>query len=144
MKVAFYKGKRRLFNRFVSWYLHGEFSHVELVLYTVGHEAMCVSSSFMDGGVRKKLINLNNPNWVVVEVKGYSVNHMTTWLRDNMGKPYDWIGLFGFVWRRNRGMAKHWFCSEAVAAMLNFDEPWRFDPMDLYQILTRESGFFYD
>ena len=47
------------------------------------------------------------------------------------------LGLLGFVWRRQAGEQRKWFCSEAVAAMLGYDDPWRFDPMTLYVTLTR-------
>jgi hypothetical protein len=48
------------------------------------------------------------------------------------GDRYDVLGLLGFVWRRQTGTQSKWFCSEAVAAMLGFPEPWRFDPMTLW------------
>ena len=36
-------------------------------------------------------------------------------------------------WLRGQiGDQRKWFCSEAVAAMLGFPEPWRFDPMTLW------------
>ena len=55
MQVAFYKGKKRLFNRLTAWWLRGLYSHCELVLgYEADGRAICVASSFLDGGVRQK------------------------------------------------------------------------------------------
>jgi hypothetical protein len=76
---------------------------------------------------------------VIVDLPEYSVNQITQWMRINLGKKYDWLGLFGFVWRRQKGASKRYFCSEAVAEMLGFDDAWRFDPMNLYQALSREN-----
>lgn len=44
---------------------------------------------------------------------------MTHFLRQQVGKPYDFPGIIGFVTRRAQGMAKfqdRWFCSELVFA----------------------------
>lgn len=137
MHVAHYRGRTRLFNRLVSWWLRGPFSHTELVLFTdAGGVSLCASSSFMDGGVRKKWIELNPDHWVLEEVQGDRAYAMQ-WLEDHKGEGYDLLGLVGFVWRRATGERRKWFCSEAVAAMLGYADSWRFDPMILWAALTR-------
>lgn len=134
MQVAFYKGKTRLFNRLVCWWLRGDYSHCELILDNKDGMSNCASSSYMDGGVRTKWIALDPAHWDVVEVQG-SRKAALQWLLWHEEDRYDILGLLGFVWRRAYGDQQKWFCSEAVAAMLGFDEPWRFDPMALYAVL---------
>lgn len=136
MQIAFYKGKTRVFNRLVSWYLRGPYSHCELVLQTnTDGYSTCASSSFMDGGVRMKQIKLDPEHWDVIEVQG-SVAVAVRWLDEHEDCKYDVLGLLGFLWRRTQGEQNKFFCSEAVAAMLGLDEPWRFDPMSLHKALS--------
>lgn len=70
MQVAFYKGRKRLFNRLTSWWLRGAYSHCELLLGTdpLGR-TICASSSFMDGGVRVKHMVLDPAHWDVINVE---------------------------------------------------------------------------
>ena len=136
MKVAFYKGKKRLFNRLVCYWLRGDYSHCELVLQTSPDGvSLCASSSYLDGGVRTKTMVLDPDHWDVVEVDRSAIPEI--WLRVHKGDRYDVLGLLGFVWRRQTGNQRKWFCSEAVAAMLGFPEPWRFDPMTLWAAVKR-------
>lgn len=136
MHVAHYKGRTRMFNRLVCWYLRGHVSHTELVLCTdTAGVSLCASSSFMDGGVRAKWIALDPEHWELREVIGDRAKALQ-WLEDHKGQGYDVLGLLGFVWRRIEGARKRWFCSEAVAAMLGLPDPWRFDPMTLWAALS--------
>ena len=57
VKIAMYKGRKRVFNRLVSWWTRGPYSHTELVI-----DGVCYSSSFLDKGVRKKAIELDPEN----------------------------------------------------------------------------------
>lgn len=139
MQIAFYKGRTRLFNRLVSWYLRGAYSHCELVLGTSGGIAICASSSFMDGGVRTKLIELHPDHWDLVEVPG-SMDAAFAWVNAHAEHGYDVPGLLGFVWRRTQDSRRRWFCSEAVAAMLGYADPWRFDPCTLHAAVTHYAG----
>lgn len=138
MHVAFYKGRERLFNRAVSGYLRGPYSHCELVLWTDNGWSYCASSSFMDGGVRTKRIQLNPAHWDLVPVVA-SQTRALVWVRAHEGDGYDLLGLAGFVWRPFTGEKCKWVCSEAVAAMLGFPDPWRFDPMVLYCALMARA-----
>ena len=71
MQAAFYKGRKRLFNRLTAWWLRGSYSHTELVLgYDDAGQAICASSSMMDGGVRVKHMTLNPDHWDIVPVSG--------------------------------------------------------------------------
>lgn len=138
MQVAFYKGRKRLFNRLVSWWLRGPYSHCELIIRTDEQgRAHCLSSSFIDGGVRIKAMLLDPAHWDVVPAPAHAErNDAYSWACRNAAAGYDLLGLLGFVWRRQRGQDQRWFCSEAVADVLGFADPWRYDPCVLYSALT--------
>lgn len=132
MKIAFYKGKKKIFNRLVSWWTKGPYSHVELVIY--GNA--CFSSSMQDGGVRFKQIDLTDGNWDVFELPGdYSAEDAYHWFANHLGAKYDLLGLVGFVNRSENGEKDKYFCSEAVAEALGMHECWRYDPNTLFAIL---------
>lgn len=135
MQVAFYKGRTRLFNRVVSWYLAGPYSHCELILSTDANGyATCASASYMDGGVRVKTMRLDPEHWDIVDVPDAYLS-ARMWLTQHEDDRYDILGLLGFVWRRQTGDQDKWFCSEAVAAMLGMSQPWRYDPMTLHSAI---------
>lgn len=143
MKVAFYKGRKRLFNRVTSWWLRGPYSHCEVVFDEIDQGSVCISSSFADHGVRVKVIRLDPALWDVVDVPADPA-FAREWLETHNGQPYDTMGLIGFITRLARQSKRRWFCSEAVAAMLQIPDPWRFDPCTLHAALTRpaHAGFF--
>ena len=136
MQVAFYKGRKRLSSRLVSWWLGGVYSHCELILKVdpegVSH---CASASFLDGGVRLKLMRLDPAHWDVLPVGG-DPSYAYAWLLEHEEESYDILGLLGFAWRRQQGAQNRWFCSEAVAAMLGWPNPWRLDPMSLWAAMA--------
>jgi hypothetical protein len=143
-KIAFYKGRARLFNRLVSWWTRGPYSHCELVVGELNAGALCWSSSYLDGGVRLKVIPLDPAHWDIVPL------HLTpgqeaaaaAWFRAHEGQPYDVRGLIGCVWQPFADDKAAWFCNEAIAAALGVEEPWRFNPNSLYEAvaLLNRSG----
>jgi hypothetical protein len=140
MKVAFYKatrpGLQGLFNSLVRWWTNGPYSHCEAVLYIrADGYSICASSSKMDGGVRIKPILLNPEHWDIVEID-FDPDVVALWYYANLGKLYDTLGLFGFVWRRADGHKDKYVCAESIAAALGIGQPWRLDPNTLYIILT--------
>lgn len=132
MKVAFYKGRKRVFNRLVSWWTRGPYSHCELVL----DNGVSVSSSFMDGGVRYKHIDFAPDLWDFIEV-GPEYPAIKDRIYAKCGRKYDWRGLIGFVFRRAGEDRGKEFCSEFVMDLLWYSEPWRFDPNTAYVVLDR-------
>jgi hypothetical protein len=135
MHVAFYKGRKRLFNRVVSWWTRGPYSHCELVIGRVGGNnlSVCWSASFLDGGVRCKQIDLSDGNWDMVPVAmPIQVDAMAIdWWQQHLGQPYDLRGMFGIAFRPLIQRRDKWFCSEAVAASLGIPDAWRFCPNTL-------------
>lgn len=68
MRLASYTGTRPgfagLFNRLCRWWLHGPYSHSELVF----SDGMCASCSWLDGGARLKRIEFEPARWDLVEI----------------------------------------------------------------------------
>ncbi len=138
MQAAFYKGRKRMFNRICAWWLRGPYSHCELVLGTDAQgRSVCASSSFMDGGVRVKHMALDPAHWDLIELPGSSTDAAWAWVCTHNGQGYDLLGLVGFIARVLGHSKSRWVCSEAVAAMLGMPDPWRFDPCSLWAALSR-------
>ncbi len=135
MQVAFYKGKKRLFNRLVAWWTQGPYSHCELVI-----DGVCWSSSFMDGGVRNKVIAFDADNWDLVPLAPSDAADALAWFAARNGQRYDVLGIIGFIWRALEQDQRKWFCSEAIAAALGIPDAWRFDPNTLHAALQFASA----
>lgn len=131
LRIAFYKGRKKLFNRLVSWWTQGLYSHCELIeSFEDNGDANCWSSSFTDGGVRLKTIALKEENWDIetISVPQFVIDDAVAWFKEHNGDAYDVAGLFGFVWAAAKHSSDKWFCSEAVAAALGLKEAWRISP----------------
>lgn len=135
MQLAFYKGRTRLFDRAVQWWTRGPYSHVELVF----SDGRAASASTRDGGVRIKYIKWNLESWDFITVNG-DETLAKKWFEDHTGEKYDYIGLFGFLWRPYKDNKRRWFCSEAVLEALQLStESWRFCPNTLASIVKNKS-----
>ena len=137
MKIAFYKAKEHFFNRAVSWWDHGPYSHCELLgEHLGGNTYVGYTSSFNDGGVRKKVIEFDPAKWDIIEVVADD-KFALDWFAAHEGCKYDVLGLVGFLIRIIPGKKNRYFCSEAVATMLGMKDAWRFSPNALYSALVR-------
>lgn len=90
------------------------------------------------GGMRFKRINPFNGNWDVVCLpKSIDARKGAIWAKDNEGRAYNWNLMIGYIaWfipdNKNRLL-----CSQAVAAQLGVQEPWRFDPCNVRALAIR-------
>lgn len=135
IELAFYKGQGRLFDRLVRWWTRGPYSHCEVVTHrSSSGVAWCISSSWRDGGVRGKWIELDPAKWDVLAVPGVDSAVAHLWLARHAGAGYDIAGLLGFVWRPVRSAHRLWFCSETCADIAGVPQGWRFSPNDLAAI----------
>ena len=140
MKIAFYKGRTRLFDRLVQWWTRSPYSHCEIVFDSHPVEAgtLCASSSKLDGGVRFKIIELKPERWDIIDLPLSDENAAFDWFLLHSGEGYDVLGLLGFVLpivdRSNK-----WFCSEACAQALGFTESWRYSPAILHSAISRHT-----
>jgi hypothetical protein len=143
MKVAFYKDNSHVFNALVSWWTRGPYSHCELIIgYTGDGKAICYSSSFRDGGVRLKIVDLIPEHWDIVDIGGTESDAIAAvaWFAERVGAKYDVMGLVGCVFRSVADDRDKYYCSEAVAAAVGFPESWRMDPNTLYSVFTRAAS----
>jgi len=135
MIIAFYKanhaGLPGLYNRAVKWWTNGPYSHCE-ILFSDGR---CASSSYMDGGVRFKTMDLDIEKWDFIRVPDWLEDDARRWFTLHYGDRYDLLGNFHFLFGPVAGEKGKWFCSEAVAAALGFDDPWRYCPNTLAAVL---------
>ena len=89
VRLALYKGRGKLGNRITRWWTGSIYSHCELVVCGV-----CLSASFMDGGVRAKQIDLDSGHWDVIPLPWADVAQVLAFFEQTKGRAYDWLGLF--------------------------------------------------
>lgn len=67
----------------------------------------------------------------VVEIPIFDEETFLWLLRSQIGKPYDYAAIFGFMFRRNWQEERKWFCSElpAWAAILSGSPVFRIEAM---------------
>lgn len=139
MVLASFKGNRPgiagLFSIAVKWWLGGAYSHTELIF----SDGVSGSSRSPDGGVFLKEVEYNKEDWDFLQIDG-DEQAARQWFIDHEGEDFDFLGLLGFVWTRGLNRRRRWFCSEAVAAALGFQEPHRFDPCFLHAILNSRAA----
>lgn len=137
MKLAFYKGRvldnpqAHLIDNIICWWTRSKYSHVEVVIAETDYGSICWSSSFRDGGVRKKLIDIESGHWDIVETD-WDVEKAVKWFKENVGAKYDILALLGFIIPFNFNTENKFFCSEAIARSLDFDNAEKTDPKHLY------------
>ncbi|MBP6675005.1 MAG: hypothetical protein KAY54_01695 [Burkholderiaceae bacterium] len=134
IRICFRYGDPQLFARLVCLLRGGDSAHCETAHRWVGDVYDCVSSSWMDGGVRGKLITMHHAKWRVYEVPG-SPDDVRRWLKEHEGEKYDWLGILGFLvpWRWP-APNRRWFCSEASADHMWLRHAWRWDLFDLESV----------
>lgn len=118
-------------SRLICWGTWGRHSHVDLVL----PDGRLLGA--VPGGVQ---VRPYDPS--VLRIERYQVDAPDAVLDaaiSQMGKPYDWPGVFGYALRRDWQEDDSWFCSELVswafqmagAPLLRAPDAWRITPRDL-------------
>ncbi len=124
----------------------GKYSHCELVIARTdfvsgGHYAQettyhCFSASVQDGGVRRKVIDVNNGRWDLIALD-VEPSLIQAYFTRTQGAKYDWWGAIGCVLGIKQKRSKY-FCSEwCFNALFQSDKGWRFSPNDLAVILGK-------
>jgi hypothetical protein len=134
--LALYKGNGTLFNRLIRLWTRSKYSHCEIVM----PDGRWLSASDMDGGVRAKIITLNLEHWDLIPLPWASPNLIWDLYDRHHGKGYDWAGIF-FSQLLASGVhsRRRMFCSEFCAAALGFDNPQRYSPAQLGEVVNRIS-----
>ena len=137
--IAFRHSNTRIFARTVTTLRGGDSAHVEAAVpLNVDGRAMhlCVSASFVDGGVRGKVIDIGNPDkWRVYRWTGRHLDPLV-WLREHDKAQYDLRGLIGILAPPVGHDRTKRFCSEAVAEMLLLPDPHTYDLVALERYLS--------
>lgn len=146
--LALYKGKKTgsgikvLAARFSDWTIrkitHGQYSHCEIAI-DCGGKFECYSSSWRDGGVRRKIIQLTPDKWDLIELPENAAQQARELYRQTLGAKYDVWGVFATVFPRITGSLKKWFCSEWCAQALGLEKPAQYSPNSLahcYQVIA--------
>lgn len=137
LQVAFRYDDKRLLSRILAWWQHSDVSHCEVVAERSGETGLCLSASWLDGGVRSKWIELAPEKWRIYELDD-DPSFARAWASTHEEDGYDYLGLLGFVFRWARlGRKSRWFCSEACGAMLRVLDPWRYDVATLESLCAK-------
>lgn len=111
VKLALYKGKGTFVNAFIRWWTRSIYSHCELVV-----NGACYSSSGMDGGVRRKQIDLNDGKWDLVDLDWVTEEQVVSYFNKTDHYRYGYFGLIkAQLFNRGKGQSKAPFCSEWCA-----------------------------
>jgi len=139
--LLFYKGTKlensssTFLDRVICFFTGSQFSHVELSLSNVGFTHTTISSSSRDGGVRIATINVDDGHWYIIELRN---DVSFEYIGSALGKRYDYIGLFGALFKVGIFNSKtKWFCSELIATSLKIDKPWAQTPESLFNYSLR-------
>lgn len=125
--LALYKGKGQIGNAFIRWWTGSQYSHCELVV-----DGWCYSSSMMDKGVRRKLIDLHDGKWDLVELPFADANFIRDYFYKTDHHAYGWLGLIrSQLFNRNRPAERAQFCSEWCANALGLPNAPSYSPASI-------------
>lgn len=135
VRACFRYDDPRLFPRVVVGLRGGDSAHCEVAHAWRGQEHDCVSSSFMDGGLRPKTIVMPAEKWRIYELQARE--HPLEYLarRTINGRVrYDVRGLFGILSPRVGHSLNREFCVETCGAIAGLEQPHLFDLRTFEQV----------
>lgn len=120
IQLAMYKGPaRKPLHKLSHWLIKTWFgsphSHSEVVI-----DGVCWSSSFRDGGVRDKVIDLTDGKWDLYPVDERRKEAALAVFLAQKGKDYDKSGVVSYVLRFVKHRLDKWFCFEICAVALGY------------------------
>ena len=131
-KLAFYIDQKTLVDKSISWWNNSIINHVEIIL----DDGYSYSSSPVDGGVRRKIIDFNQDKWIFIECDWIDEDRVKDFFKETEGQKYDWLALImSHVINAGHHSDTRWFCSEWCAAALGFHNPHRFTPASLFDVI---------
>ncbi len=135
IRVCFRYDDARLFARLVCAVRGGDSAHCEVAHRWDGVLHDCVSSSWLDGGVRGKQIEMPAAKWRIYEGDG-DPEAVRRWLIAHDGEGYGLLRMLRFAMglRINVGGP---VCSGACAAMVGLPESRLFEPRTLEAVCAR-------
>lgn len=131
VKLAMYKGKGTLANAGIRLWTGSQYSHCELVA-----NGWCYSSSVMDRGVRRKLIDLDSGNWDVIDLPWVGEENVLSYFKETDSYRYGWWGLIVSQFLNlNRKTNRAQFCSEWCANAILLPNSPSYSPPSLYSLI---------
>ncbi|MDO4440601.1 MAG: enoyl-CoA hydratase [Moraxella sp.] len=133
--LACYHGRadklsHRIFDGITRFFTRGKYSHTEIAIALSDGRYECYTSSYRDGGVRCKVMDLFADKWELIPL---SITHeqVKDYFKHTQGAGYDLWGALGAV-ALFKQSDKKFFCSEwCYNAIFGSDKGWRFSPSDL-------------
>ncbi|MCZ7593105.1 MAG: hypothetical protein M5U15_13650 [Kiritimatiellae bacterium] len=117
--IALYRG-RSWVSRAIRWYTWGPYSHASYVAPDLAYEI----ESWGRGGVQlhdrigAAHTDADVIDLYTVDVSAQQARVIEQFLREQVGRRYDWHSVFHFVLRRTEHVRdqQRWFCSELICA----------------------------
>jgi len=135
LRIAFYKGKGLLRDRFIRWWTKSSYSHVELVVPNNGGWIGIYPP-------HNPVVKLNNPDiyngndwdFISMSVTDCQLKTILNFYEETKGQSYDWVGMIlshitPFKIRRTN----KWYCSEWVAYALSLSGIMDWENLALYK-----------
>lgn len=149
-QIAFYRGRTegkglkpfvyRLLDTATRYLTKGPYSHCEIVEALSDGTYKCFSSSYRDGGVRSKVLSLNQESWDFVDADFVCLSNLRMVENSTIRQGYDLFGALGLIFLTPQNSCR-WFCSELVAEVIGLPESWRYTPNTLYSVCKKlEQG----
>lgn len=137
MKIIFYKAKYGNYvDKIIAASSFSKYSHCEL-MFPSGE---CMSSSYRDGGVRKKYINVGD-HWDVFElVGGFDEKAIRYWFDTHESDTYDYLGAIGSAFHIDLTSENKKFCSYTCSICLGLEPI--ITPGGLFRLLKREKMIY--
>jgi len=117
IRLAFYHGPGRLFDKLVRWFTRSKYSHVELCFT---EDLAFSADAWQTKRTRFIKANFNPAHWdyrdFVVNLPQWQQMYDAAVVINN--RPYDYLGILSFVTRSSRQDQDKWFCSEVACYLL--------------------------
>lgn len=141
IRVAFYKASGKIGDKLIRLWTGGPYSHCEVVM-----DGMAYSASQYHNAVRAWHFQEDHNKWDIVELDSLDENIILTFFRNELGKKYDWLGIFlSQLFPFQIHNKSKWFCSEichealVVGGLKSAFKSQEVDPNTLYKILTSKE-----
>lgn len=134
--IAFRYDDTRWLSRLICWWRGGDSAHCEVAVGELSDAGMhCISASWVDRGVRHKLMPLPPEKWRVYALTA-EVDPWT-WLDAHDHHRYGWAGLLGFVFPPLLRKPRGWICTRVAAHIIGLPMAHTHDLVALESICAR-------
>lgn len=125
----------RICDSITKFFTRGKYSHCEIAIALPNGYYECYTSSYRDGGVRCKIMDLPSDKWELIILDGLHKDDIETYFDATKRADYDLLGALGCVLGFRQSDRK-FFCSEwCYNAIFGSNQGWRFNPTQLLLIV---------